>query len=47
VIDVPALLRVGLEAATAENFKFERGSVTTREGLPRRFQMLLAALHRP
>jgi thiamine biosynthesis protein ThiI len=40
-IDVPALLRMGLEATTVKNFKFEQGSVTTSEGLPRRFEKLL------
>jgi thiamine biosynthesis protein ThiI len=44
-IDVPALLRMGLEAVRVENFKFERGSVTLREALPRRFEQLLASLH--
>jgi thiamine biosynthesis protein ThiI len=43
--DVPALLRMGLEAVRVENFKFERGSVTSREALPRRFEKLLASLH--
>jgi hypothetical protein len=42
-IDAPALLRMGLEATTVTNFKFERGSVTSCEGLPRRFQKLLPA----
>src|SRR5208283_1556981 len=44
-IDVPALLRMGLEEVRVENFKFERGSVTLREALPRRFEKLLASLH--
>jgi thiamine biosynthesis protein ThiI len=43
-IDVLALLRMGLEATTVKNFKFERGSVTAREGPPRRFEKLLSAL---
>src|SRR5208337_1870563 len=43
-LDVAALLRMGLEATTVTNFKFERGSVTTRQGLPRRFEKLLSAL---
>jgi len=43
-IDVHALLRMGLQATNAENFKFERGSVTCREGLPRRFEKLLSSL---
>jgi len=42
-LDVAALLRMGLEATTVSSFKFERGSVTTREGLPRRFEKLLPA----
>jgi thiamine biosynthesis protein ThiI len=44
-IDVPALLRMGLAATTVKNFKFERGSVTSREGLPRRFEKLLSSLN--
>jgi hypothetical protein len=43
-IDVPALLRMGFEATTVKHFKFERGSVTAREGLPRRFEKLLPTL---
>ena len=43
-LDVAALLRMGLEATTVRSFKFERGSVTTREGLPRRFEKLLPTL---
>jgi len=43
-IDVPALLRTGLEATTVKNFKFEQGSVTAHERLPRRFEKLLHAL---
>ena len=42
-IDVQALLRMGLEATSVKNFKFERGSVTCREGLPRRFEKLLSS----
>jgi hypothetical protein len=42
-IDVHALLRMGLEATSVKNFKFERGSVTCREGLPRRFAKLLSS----
>ncbi len=37
-LDVAALLRMGLEATTVKSFKFERGSVTMRDGLPRRFE---------
>jgi thiamine biosynthesis protein ThiI len=44
-IDVPALLRMSLEATTVENFKFEQGSVTAHERLPRRFEKLLPALN--
>jgi thiamine biosynthesis protein ThiI len=43
-LDIAALLRMGLEATTVRSFKFERGSVTTREGPPRRFEKLLPAL---
>jgi thiamine biosynthesis protein ThiI len=41
-LDIDALVKMGLEAATATAFKYERGSITTREGLPRRFEKLLA-----
>jgi thiamine biosynthesis protein ThiI len=40
-LDVEALVRMGLETATAIEFKFERGAITVREGLPRRFGNLL------
>jgi thiamine biosynthesis protein ThiI len=43
-LEVAALVRMGLEATTVTNFKFECGSVTTREGVPRRFQRLLEVL---
>ena len=43
-IDVSVLLRMGLEATQVKNFKFERGSVTSREGVPRRFESLLSGL---
>jgi thiamine biosynthesis protein ThiI len=42
-LDLGALVRMGLEATTVMNFKFERGSLTTHEGLPRRFEKLLPA----
>jgi thiamine biosynthesis protein ThiI len=41
-LDVAALVRMGLEAARAANFIFERGEVRMREGLPKRFLKLLA-----
>ena len=40
-IDIPALLRMALEVTTVKNFKFEQGSVTAHERLPRRFEKLL------
>ena len=43
-LDIAALVRMGLEATTVRSFKFERGAVITREGLPRRFEKLLATL---
>ncbi|SPE24770.1 putative tRNA sulfurtransferase [Acidobacteriia bacterium SbA2] len=43
-IDVPALIRMGLESTSVVNFKFERGSVTSREATPRRFEKLQSAL---
>jgi thiamine biosynthesis protein ThiI len=43
-IDIPSLLRTGLEATQVKNFKFERGSVTSREALPRRFENLVSGL---
>jgi thiamine biosynthesis protein ThiI len=42
-LDLGALVRMGLEGTTVTNFKFEQGSVTTREGLSRRFERLLPA----
>jgi len=42
-IDVSALLRMSLAATSVETFKFEQGAVTAREGLPRRFEKLLAS----
>jgi thiamine biosynthesis protein ThiI len=42
-LDIQALVRMGLEAASALVCKFERGSVTVREGLPRRFEKLLTS----
>lgn len=41
-LDVEALLTMGLEAASVCDFKFERGEISLREELPRRFQKLLA-----
>jgi len=43
-IDVPALVRMGLESTSVTNFKFEHGSVTSREATSRRFEKLLSAL---
>jgi thiamine biosynthesis protein ThiI len=43
-IDVPALVRMGLESTSVLNFKFERGLVTSREATSRRFEKLLYAL---
>jgi len=43
-IDVRALLRMGLESTSIMNFKFERGTVTSREATSRRFEKLLSAL---
>jgi thiamine biosynthesis protein ThiI len=40
-LDSEALVTIGLETASAVDFKFERGEVTERQGLPRRFQRLL------
>jgi len=41
-LDIPSLVTMGLEAAVAADFKFEDGVVSQREGLPPRFQKLLA-----
>jgi thiamine biosynthesis protein ThiI len=41
-LDIEALVRMGLEAASAVDYKFERGEITSREGLPRRFEKFLA-----
>jgi len=43
-IDVPALIKMGLESTSVVNFKFERGTVTSREATPRRFEKLQSAL---
>ena len=40
-LDVESLVTEGLAGASALDFKFERGEVSVREGLPRRFQKLL------
>jgi thiamine biosynthesis protein ThiI len=42
-LDVPALVRMGLEAASALVYKFERGGVTVCESLPRRFEKLVTS----
>lgn len=41
-LDVEALVTLGLEAASACDYKFEGGEISLREGLPPRFQKLLA-----
>jgi thiamine biosynthesis protein ThiI len=43
-VDVPALIRMGLESTSVVSFKFERGAVLSREATPRRFENLLSAL---
>ncbi len=40
-LDIQALVTMGLDGARAFDFKFERGQVTRREGLPRRFEKFL------
>jgi thiamine biosynthesis protein ThiI len=40
-LDIQALVTMGLEGTRAFDFKYERGEVTRREGLPRRFEKLL------
>ncbi len=41
-LDMETLVTMGLEGATACDFKYERGEILVREGLPHRFQKLLA-----
>jgi thiamine biosynthesis protein ThiI len=41
-LDIEALLRMGLEAATCVDYKFERGEVTARQRSPRRIENRLA-----
>lgn len=41
-LDIEALVTLGLETASVADFKFEHGEVSTREGVPRRFQKLIA-----
>jgi hypothetical protein len=43
-IDVPALVRMGLESTSVMNFKFERGLVTSRDVTSKRFERLLYSL---
>ena len=40
-LDIQALVTVGLEGARAFDFKYERGKVERREGLPRRVEKLI------
>ena len=40
-LDIPALVTMGLEGASAFDFKFEQGQVSRREGRPRRFEKLI------
>jgi tRNA uracil 4-sulfurtransferase len=40
-LDVATLLTMGLEGARSMEFKFEQGQVSTREGLPRKFEKFL------
>jgi tRNA uracil 4-sulfurtransferase len=40
-IDIQALVTLALEGAHAFDFRYERGEVTRREGLPRRFEKFL------
>jgi len=46
-LDIDALVRVGLEAAAAMDFKFEGGATVVREGLPRRFVKLFGERKSP
>lgn len=40
-LDIPALVTLGLEGCRAFDFTYERGQVSRREGLPRRFEKFL------
>jgi tRNA uracil 4-sulfurtransferase len=40
-LDIQALVTLGLDGARALDFKYERGEVSRREGLPRRFEKFL------
>lgn len=40
-LDIEGLVKMGLEATSAVEYRFQHGAVTTREGLPRRFEKLL------
>jgi thiamine biosynthesis protein ThiI len=42
-LDIDGLVRLGLEAATCLDYKFEQGEVRMREGPPRRIEKRLAA----
>jgi len=45
-LDIEALVRMGLEAATCVDYKFERGEVAARPGWPRRLENRLAGKRR-
>jgi thiamine biosynthesis protein ThiI len=45
-LDIEALVRMGLEAATCVDYKFERGEVAARSGSPRRLENRLAGKRR-
>jgi len=40
-LDIEGLVKMGLEATSAVEYRFQNGAVTTREGLPHRFEKLL------
>ncbi|MGA2072884.1 MAG: tRNA uracil 4-sulfurtransferase ThiI [Terriglobia bacterium] len=44
-LDVPALIKTGLESTSVMTFKFERGTVSAREATPHRFEKLVSALN--
>jgi tRNA uracil 4-sulfurtransferase len=44
-LDIPALIKTGLESTSVMTFKFERGTVSAREATSHRFEKLVSALN--
>jgi tRNA uracil 4-sulfurtransferase len=46
-LDIPGLVSLGLEGASAVDYKWQNGAVTHREAAPRRLQKIVARLKEP